>query len=115
LDRFEGTNRRVETDEDLLTVEGDGPFVLAGELDLASVDRLRAALAPSIERGDDIILDCEGLEFLGSEGLRVLIEVAGALEGRGTLVIRKASGISKQVIDLAGIQRVANLVLEDGP
>jgi anti-anti-sigma factor len=95
--------------------DADGPFRLIGELDLAGVDRLRDALAPSIERGGNVVLECGKLEFLGSEGIRILIEVARSLEGRGSLVIRNVSGISKRVIDLAGIDRVPNLLLEDGP
>jgi anti-anti-sigma factor len=99
----------------VLIVEGEGPFRLVGELDLAGVDRLRDALAQSVERGGDIVLDCGGLEFLGSEGIRLLIEVARSLEGRGNLVIRNVSGLSKRVIDLAGIDQLPNLILEDGP
>jgi anti-anti-sigma factor len=58
------------------------------------------------------VLDCEGLVFLGSEGIRILIEVARSLEGRGDLVIRNASGICRRVIELAGLDRLPNLRLE---
>jgi anti-sigma B factor antagonist len=54
---------------------GDVAVVLAhGELDLATVETLRAAL-DRVERAARLVLDMRGLSFIDSTGLHMLVEL----------------------------------------
>jgi anti-sigma B factor antagonist len=54
---------------------GSGRFVLrlAGDLDLAGADGFWGVLEPLLVPGGRVVLDCAGLGFLDSSGLRILL------------------------------------------
>jgi anti-anti-sigma factor len=88
-------------------VAGDGGRVVvavSGDLDLASADRLWEELDRRIVPGAAVTVDCSGLAFVDSMGLRTLIRAhhraadAGAAFG--------LSGVPEavsRVLDLAGV------------
>ena len=58
--------------------EVDGKYVvtLEGRLDTAAADQADKELSVLNEQpGRDIIFDCEGLEYISSSGLRILLNV----------------------------------------
>lgn len=55
---------------------------LAGELDLAAMDELRAALAPAGARAD-VLVDAAAVDFIDCGALRALVEAAGAATAAG--------------------------------
>jgi anti-sigma B factor antagonist len=61
---------------------------LEGDVDLASVDRLRAATAEASELDPvrHLIVDCRQLEFLDSSGLKGLLDAHDAFGGALVLV-----------------------------
>jgi anti-anti-sigma factor len=64
--------------------DGRWLFVIEGELDLASADRLRDALSNPINDGaSGIVIDLAGCSFIDSSGLAVLVEAQRALDGTG--------------------------------
>ena len=77
---------------------------VAGEVDLAAADRLREELDRQIVPGRTIAVDCTGITFIDSTGLRTLIE---ALHKSGDVGARfRLAAVPDQVtrvLDLAGI------------
>ena len=68
-----------------VTVEGESLLVkVAGELDLATAPELDACLRPV--RGD-VAIDCSGLDFIDSSGIRSLVEAHRAAEARGDEIV----------------------------
>jgi anti-sigma B factor antagonist len=61
---------------------------LAGEIDMANAPALEAALIQYAlrQRSTTVVLDCSGLEFIDSSGLRMLTGVARACGKRIELV-----------------------------
>jgi anti-sigma B factor antagonist len=58
--------------------------VVAGQLDLATVPRLRAALDRAVRRRDPVVtVDLTGLEFIDSVGLSALLNAARRLTRAG--------------------------------
>ena len=58
---------------------------VAGEIDLVTVDRLRAAVAAGFEDlrdGEILVIDLTKVTFLASQGLQVLVDVTQAAEQR---------------------------------
>ena len=92
----------IQTKEDAA-----GPLIcLAGELDLATAPRVRAAGQAALEGGADrIVFDLGGLQFMDSSGLRVLLEIAGD----ASVSLRDASGAVRRVIESTGVDTILKL------
>ncbi len=71
--------------------------VLSGEVDLATVDELRAVL------GDIhglLLIDCSQLEFIDAEGLGVLVTVGST---NGTMTLRGTTPLLRKVLSIVGL------------
>jgi anti-sigma B factor antagonist len=77
----------------------------AGEIDMSNAPELAAACAALLDgEGVTLEIDLEGLTYLDSSGIGVLVELLRALESReGSLHIVNPSGIVRRVLDLSGL------------
>lgn len=70
----------------------DNTIWLAGELDAATVPRLRAALArPLAQRPARLVLDLSDLDFCDSSGLCLLVQTRNALPDSSELILHGAT------------------------
>jgi anti-sigma B factor antagonist len=85
-----------------VTVEGESLLVkVVGELDLATAPELDACLRPV--RGD-VAIDCSGLDFIDSSGIRSLVEAHRAAEARGDrLTIRNLPENARRALEAVGL------------
>jgi anti-anti-sigma factor len=89
---------------------------LAGDVDLATVDRFRSALAPMVREGGDIVVDMGDMRFMDSSGVQVIIRALEALDDRGRLVLAHPRRTVVRMARVMGLQRFKNLeVQEDDP
>ena len=98
------------TQHDMLTIssrrDGDVEVVEAvGELDLATVEPLRAEIKRVLAGdADRVLLDLSRLEFIDSTGIRLLLEVHREASQRGDrLRMRRGSLAVQRVIELSGL------------
>ena len=71
------------------TGEGGTDVAIFGELDLATVDRVKAALAEAVAAGGQVVIDLRACDFVDSTGIGALVEVALRLHDQGRpLVLR---------------------------
>ena len=60
--------------------DGDATVIsVAGEIDVATCERLRDAIEPHLGPQQTIILDLSGVEFMDSASLKVLVHARGTL------------------------------------
>lgn len=67
----------------------DGKMVatLIGELDTAAAIDVEKALQPLYEnKGVDVVIDCEKLEYIASSGLRILLSILKKTKAGGSKV-----------------------------
>ena len=85
-------------------IEGRLVAVLEGELDTAASVETEAALQPLFNsQGKDLVLDCTGLEYIASSGLRILMNLVKKAKGQGDRVILKnVNEVIRDVLDLTG-------------
>jgi anti-anti-sigma factor len=85
-------------------IDGRLVAVLCGELDTAAAAETEAALKPLFDSdGKDLVLDCSGLEYIASSGLRILLSILkGAKAGGGRVVMRHMNDDIKDVFKLTG-------------
>ena len=86
--------------------EIDGKLVatLVGELDTAAAAETEKALMPLLNsEGKDIIIDCTGLEYIASSGLRLLLGVLKKAQDVGShVVLKNVNDVVKDVLELTG-------------
>jgi anti-anti-sigma factor len=87
-----------------LEVGDDVVLHLAGELDLAVKEELRAALAGARLDGRPLVLDLTDVTFLDSSGLAVLLEANR--DRVGALCLRGVSRAVRVTLEAAGVADV---------
>ena len=84
----------------------DGKYVatLEGELDTAAAVEVENVLKPLYQSdGKDVIIDCAGLEYISSSGLRILLNILKGAKAAGSKVImRHVNDDIKDVFKLTG-------------
>jgi anti-anti-sigma factor len=105
-ERLTSTDRQLEI---LSEREGDTHAVrLVGELDLAGCDLAEAALLEA-EASDapTLLVDIDGLEFIDSHGLRILLRAQRRDEasGAGRLRVTRGSGHVAELLRLTAIDQ----------
>ena len=85
-----------------------------GDVDLATVDVLRAQLAGAIERADKVVLDLREVAFMDTQGLAAVIEAEQSSSASGTsFVIVRAPATVHRLFDMIGLSE--RLTVVDDP
>ena len=86
--------------------EIDGKYIatLEGEMDTAAALQAEEILKPLYNSdGKDVIIDCKGLEYIASSGLRILLSILkGAKTSGSRVVLRNVNDDIKNVFKLTG-------------
>ncbi len=74
--------------------------VLKGRLDTTTAPELEAAL--ELDGITDLALDFEGLEYISSAGLRVILAAQKKMSAQGKMVIKNVNDTIKEVFEITG-------------
>ncbi len=87
-----------------LDLAGATVVAVRGDVDLATVPKLRAELMRAVVTGaEDLYVDLRDVEFINSCGIRLLLEIQGVAEGRsGSLRLRAPCERVLEVLRLSG-------------
>lgn len=85
-------------------IEGKYVATLEGEMDTAAATEAEEVLKPLYNSdGKDVIIDCNGLEYIASSGLRILLGILKAAKASGSKVtLRGVNDDIKNVFKLTG-------------
>jgi anti-sigma B factor antagonist len=85
-----------------------------GEVDMSTVDRLRAPLEAARRDGVTALLDLSGVTFIDSTGLHVMLDAARASEEAGWawFLVRPSVPV-RRLLELTGTERLLPLVAAD--
>lgn len=86
--------------------------VLSGRLDTTTADKFMQDITPLMQ-GDnpDIEIDCTGLEYTSSQGLRMFLMLQKSVTARkGNLVMRNMKPNVKEVFDITGFSNIIKIV-----
>lgn len=91
-------NTRIEETEGMYVA------ILEGEMDTAAAVEAEEVLKPLYEAGGkDVVIDCTGLEYIASSGLRILLSILkGAKTSGSRVVLRGVNDDIKNVFKLTG-------------
>ena len=86
--------------------EIDGKFIvtLEGEMDTAAAEEAEKELKALYKsEGKDVIIECGGLEYIASSGLRILLSILKAAKACGhKVVMRNVNEDIRNVFELTG-------------
>ena len=86
--------------------EQNGKWIatLEGEMDTAAALEVEEALKPLMDsKGKDVLIECAGLEYIASSGLRILLGILKAAKASGSKVtLRNVNEDIKNVFKLTG-------------
>jgi anti-anti-sigma factor len=104
---LDDNDRSRVTVEESVDDSGDVVLRIAGELDAANADSLRAQITPTVDRRPDrVVFDLEHLSFMDSSGIAVLLFCAANV---GAVEVRNASAIIRRIIEATGVENVLRL------
>ena len=90
---------------------GSARIDLIGELDLATADRARDALAAAQADGPSVICDLHDLSFIDASGVHALLDAATRARCTGGRLTLAHSSASLRLFGLLGVERA----FESGP
>src|SRR5256886_11051473 len=99
---------RSDLQVEQITVENTEPllFRLVGELDLGTVDRLRAAVGPACGTGREVLLDLSRLSFCDSTGVGTFVWLhRQATAAGGRLLLGAPRRPVRAVLKISGVDR----------
>jgi len=85
---------------------------IQGEIDLATTDELRAELDRALEDAPTLVVDLEGVTFLGVAGVRVFLGAAATLDGAGPLRFVNAQRLA-WLLDVIGLHAVDTIEIRE--
>ena len=86
-------------------------LVLSGELDMATVPVLEAALAEALTAKGELTLDMRGVTFVDSRGVRAFIAASSQRGGTGPLRLIDVHEHVRRVFEIMGVEECDGLVI----
>ena len=84
---------------------------LEGRLDTNTAPDFQAEVEPMLGGIDELTLDCEGLDYISSAGLRVLLTFEQELEEQGkTMRLCHVNDIIRDVFDVTGFLEILTII-----
>ncbi|MBQ9487695.1 MAG: STAS domain-containing protein [Selenomonadaceae bacterium] len=82
---------------------------ISGRLDASNAAELTKELNTSLNGVKDLILDFNGLEYVASAGLRVLLTAQKRMNKQGSMKIRNVSDTVMEVLEMTGFADLMNI------
>ena len=75
---------------------------VAGRLDTTTAPEFEAALDQAVPGTEDLILDFDGLEYISSAGLRVVLKAQKLMNAQGSMKLINVNDSIMEVFDITG-------------
>lgn len=96
-------NIEKKTEGETLTVS------LSGRLDTMTAPQLEGELRSAVDGIAHLTFDLEGLEYVSSAGLRVLLSAQKVMNKQGEMVIRRANDEVMEIFEVTGFIDILNI------
>ena len=96
-------NINKKTENGALTV------ALEGRLDTTSAPQLEGELKDALDGVTSLVLDLEGLEYISSAGLRVLLSAQKLMNQQGEMTITHVNDVIMEIFDVTGFTDILTI------
>ena len=97
-------NINVKSEGEKLTVK------LEGRLDTTTSPELESELDMNLDGIKELVFDFNGLEYLSSAGLRVLLNAQKTMNQQGEMKVTGVSDAVKEIFDVTGFSDILTVV-----
>ena len=97
-------NINVKSEGEKLTVK------LEGRLDTTTSPELESVLGMNLDGIKELVFDFNGLEYLSSAGLRVLLNAQKTMNQQGEMKVTGVSDAVKEIFDVTGFSDILTVV-----
>ena len=82
---------------------------LEGRLDTVTAPQLEGELRTAVNGVTELIFDLDGLEYISSAGLRVLLSAQKVMNKQGSMTIRNVKPEIMEIFDVTGFVDILNI------
>lgn len=92
--------------------EGKTLVELNGRIDTTNADQFQQEVKPLMEgKQNDIDIDCAGMTYTSSQGLRTFLLLQKSVNARGgKMVLRNMNPMVKEVFDITGFSNIITIL-----
>jgi anti-sigma B factor antagonist len=84
--------------------------VLEGRLDTMTAPQLEAELSKSLPEAESLVLDCAGLEYISSAGLRVLLSAQKVMNKQGDMKVTNVNETIREIFEVTGFSDILSIL-----
>ena len=88
---------------------GKAVINLSGDLDTLTADELRNEVDGFLEGVTDMTLDLEGLDYITSAGLRVILDIQKTMDNQGEMRVLHVCEDVMDVFELSGFTKILTI------
>ena len=85
-------------------------FALSGRLDTVTAPELEAALQKSLDGVSELTLDFDGLDYISSAGLRVLLAAQKTMTKQGAMTLTHVNETIMEIFEVTGFSDILTIV-----
>ena len=82
---------------------------LTGRLDTLTAPDFQAEVIPALEGISELVIDLEGLEYISSAGLRIMVEITKKMNGKGEMKLINLSDVVMDIFTVTGLDSILNI------
>lgn len=80
-----------------------------GRLDTATAPALEEELAEVLEEAEELVFDLEGLEYMSSAGLRILLATQKKMTLKGGMKVVNVNDVIREIFDITGFSDILTI------
>ena len=80
-----------------------------GRLDTATAPELEEELAEALDEAEELVFDLEGLEYMSSAGLRILLATQKKMAQKGGMKVVNVNDVIKEIFDITGFSDILTI------
>ena len=80
-----------------------------GRLDTATAPELEAELAEVIDEADELVFNLEGLEYMSSAGLRILLATQKKMAAKGGMIVTNVNDVIMEIFEITGFSDILTI------
>ena len=82
---------------------------IVGRLDTSTAPELEAAIDACAAHIRELVLDCAGLEYVSSAGLRVILKAQKLMNAQGSMTLTHVNETIMEVFDITGFADILTI------
>lgn len=84
-------------------------LLVSGRVDTTNAKEFESEVTVKMEGAKSLILDFAELEYISSAGLRVVLSIIKQMKNQGTLAIKNANEMIKEIFEVTGFSDLVDM------